>query len=72
VSYETFIESPAAGLARIASFAGLTPGSHWQDSVARITFPNKNDKWRESLEPAAIASITAVQRHELEAHGYDV
>ena len=72
VSYEAFVDSPQTCLADIAAFAGLAPSREWQDSVARLAFPNKNGKWRESLDPSAIAAISAVQRPQLEAHGYDV
>jgi hypothetical protein len=72
VSYEAFVDSPETCLADIAAFAGLAPSPDWQDSLTRLSFPNKNGKWRESLDPSAIAAITAVQRPQLEAHGYDV
>jgi hypothetical protein len=72
LSYEAFVETPMTCLDRIAAFADLPSSRGWQDSLARLSFPNKNGKWRENLDSNAIAAITAVQRAQLEAYGYDV
>ena len=44
----------------------------WERSLTRLTFPDRNEAWRSELEPATLATITAVQRPTLEAYGYDV
>jgi hypothetical protein len=72
VSYESFVDSPLDTLGRIAGFAGLESDAEWERSLARLTFPDRNEAWRSELDPATVATITAVQRATLEEYGYDV
>jgi hypothetical protein len=72
LSYESFVDAPLPTLERIAGFAGLPADSGWRSTVQDLRFPNKNEAWRQDLDPEALATITDVQRDRLEAHSYDV
>ena len=72
LTYESFVNSPLESLVRIAGFAGFAHDADWERSLTRLTFPDRNEAWRSELEPATLATITAVQRPTLEAYGYDV
>jgi len=68
--YEDLIAEPAARLREIGAFSGLPVNADWDRRVARLSFPDRNDAWRVSLDPAALATITGIQASGLEEHGY--
>ena len=55
----------------MATFGGFAPSDTWSRSVRALSFPNRNESWQRELDPAAIATITAVQGDLLERHGYE-
>ena len=70
ISYEQLVRDPATTLEGVAVFAGLdlgTSGRSWLDGVS---FPDRNEAWRTRLEPAAVATIEAIEGHDLRRHGY--
>ena len=46
---------------------GIAGGPDW---LAGVTFPDRNEAWRERLDATAIATIEAVEGDELRRHGY--
>ena len=70
ITYEQLVADPHRTLGEVAVFAGLDPaagGGHW---LAGIEFPDRNEAWRARLDPAAVATIEAVEGDELRRHGY--
>jgi len=72
VSYEQFVAAPVPTLETIAAFAGLPPDPAWLAEIRRLGFPDNNEKWRTSLNPAAVATIEDVQRDDLLRLGYEL
>lgn len=71
ISYEQLVRDPTTTLSGVAVFAGLDPampGREWLDGV---TFPNRNEAWRERLDPAAVATIEEIEGDDLKRHGYE-
>lgn len=70
ISYEQLVRDPETTLSGVAVFAGIDPavgGRRWLEGLA---FPDRNDAWRESLGPAAVATIEDVERDDLQRRGY--
>jgi hypothetical protein len=70
LSYEALIADPVARLDEVAAFAGLGPSADWHRRLDAIRFPNRNEVWRQDLDPTALETITRVQAATLEAYGY--
>lgn len=69
-TYEGLVSAPVPTLERVAAFAGLAPDGRWLEQLRRLSFPDRNDVWREVLSPHAVAQIESVQRQALVHHGY--
>jgi hypothetical protein len=70
IRYEELVRDPQTTLSGVAVFAGIDPavaGRRWLEGV---TFPDRNDAWREGLDPAAVATIEGVEGDDLRRHGY--
>ena len=72
LTYRSFVDAPLETLDRIAAFSGLPRDEQWRTTIQELRFPNRNEAWRNELEPEALATITDIQRERLEALGYDV
>ena len=70
ISYEQLVRDPKATLSGVAVFAGIDPAAGGPDWLAGVTFPDRNEAWRERLDATAIATIEAVEGDELRRHGY--
>ncbi len=68
--YEDLVAEPSGGFETIRSFLGLSADPAWHRTLARIALPDRVDRWREQLDAAVVARITAIQRAELERLGY--
>jgi hypothetical protein len=68
--YEDLIAEPGPRLQEIGAFAGLPANADWDRRVARLSFPDRNEAWRATLDPAALATITQIQAAGLEEYGY--
>ena len=68
--YEDLIAEPRPRLREIGAFAGLPANGDWDRRVARLSFPDRNEAWRATLDPAALATITQIQAAGLEEYGY--
>jgi hypothetical protein len=63
--YEELIGEPVAVLRRTAHFAGLSEDPGWLAELGRLSYPNKNEAWREQLTVDARNRVEAIQREEL-------
>jgi hypothetical protein len=70
--YEDLVADPIPTLQRVARFVGLPESEGWLHALRSIEFPNRNDGWRERLDREVADRVTAIQREELETHGYEV
>lgn len=70
IRYEDLVRDPVGVLADVATFARLRPSGGWERELGRLRFPDKNDRWRDQLDPSAIATIETIERRRLEALGY--
>jgi hypothetical protein len=70
ISYEQLVRDPRTTLAGVALFAGLDPAVAGRDWLGGVTFPNRNEAWRERLDATAIATIEAIEGDDLRRHGY--
>jgi Sulfotransferase family len=70
LSYEQLIGSPLRSVQAVATFAGLPGSDDWLNRVRGLTFPNRNDAWRERLSRRDIETIEDVQRETLVRYGY--
>jgi hypothetical protein len=67
--YEELIGEPVPTLRRVADFAGLADDSAWLAELGRLSYPNKNEAWRERLTPEVRGRVEAIQREELQRLG---
>ena len=70
ISYEQLVRDPRTTLAGVAVFAGLDPAVAGRDWLGGLRFPNRNEAWRQRLDPAAISTIESVEGDDLRRHGY--
>ena len=70
VSYEELVADPQAELGRIARFGGLPESDRWLARLGRLQYPNRNEAWRQKLEPDVIGRIEALQAEELRRYEY--
>ncbi|MGH2704208.1 MAG: sulfotransferase family protein [Actinomycetota bacterium] len=70
ITYEGFVADPIATILGVASFAGLPDDPRWLRRLDELSFPNRNEAWRNSLDPEAVATIEQVQSEELARQGY--
>jgi Sulfotransferase family len=68
--YEALVGKPAGLLEQVAGFAGLPVGAGWQAELHRLSYPNKDEAWRDHLTPQARQRVEAIQREELLRLGY--
>lgn len=70
ISYEQLVRDPETTLSGVAVFAGLDPAAPGRRWLEGVTFPDRNDAWRQRLDASAIATIEAVEGDDLRRHGY--
>lgn len=70
ITYEEFVARPRRTLERVGSFAGFPACEAWDRRLARLSFPDANDKWRLALDAAALARVEAVAASTLVSEGY--
>jgi hypothetical protein len=71
LSYERLVTDPLHEIRKVVEFLGLDwddPG--WQQALARVRFPDKNERWSRSLDDAVLTRVQAVQAAELRHYGY--
>lgn len=72
LSYEDLVADPLPVLDAIAAFARLSEDAGWRSRLRTMSFPNKNDAWRDKLDDQARLCIESVQAEELSRRGYAV
>lgn len=70
ISYEQLVRDPKTTLSSVAVFAGLDPALPGRAWLEGVTFPDRNEAWRQRLDPAAIATIEEIEGDDLKRHGY--
>jgi hypothetical protein len=70
ISYEQLVRDPNTTLSGVAVFAQLDPAVAGRDWLEGVTFPDRNEAWRQRLDAAAVATIEAVERDDLRRCGY--
>ena len=68
--YEALVGKPPELLEQVAGFAGLPVDAGWQAELNRLSYPNKDEAWRNHLTPEARQRVEAIQREELLRLGY--
>jgi hypothetical protein len=68
--YEALVGDPAALVTRVARFAGLADDPGWRSELDRLSYPNKNEAWRDRLSPEARQRVEAIQRPDLVRLGH--
>lgn len=69
--YEDLVSDPVAVTSAAMDFAGLSPSSpRWVEALSQVRFPNKNQRWRRTLDEQSLQTIERVQHEELLVHGY--
>jgi hypothetical protein len=69
IRYEELVERPLASVRAVAAFASLSDNDDWLNRVRRLTFPDRNDRWRH-LGPGEIAAIEKIQSRTLRRYRY--
>jgi hypothetical protein len=70
--YEDVVREPAPAFDAIANFLGLPEDPAWRAAVSTLPIDDRNDPGRPGPDPAALDTITSVQRDLLQRYGYDV
>lgn len=72
LTYEELVADPIRQLAAIAAFGGFGDDPEWRRCVGSLSFPNRNERWRATLDADALATIERVQELALKEHGYEL
>jgi hypothetical protein len=72
LTYEQLVAEPIRELDRIAAFGGFGDDATWHERVAALSFPDRNERWRATLDPEALATIERVQELTLKEYGYEL
>jgi hypothetical protein len=68
--YETLVDAPAATVMGVARFAGLDDHPGWRSELDRLSYPNKNEAWRDRLAPEVRQRVEAIQHADLVRLGH--
>jgi len=69
VRYSELIADPIPGIERIAAFGGLGPHTGWHAELTRLSYPNKDESWRQHLDDDVRARIEQIQAGTLRRLG---
>lgn len=73
IRYEDVVDAPIPTFRQVAGFFGLDPDHpEWLRRLELLQLPDNNQKWRDGLSDADVATIEAVQRDHLRRNGYVV
>jgi hypothetical protein len=71
LSYEQLVREPRREIRRAVEFLGLDwENPDWQQALSRVRFPDKNERWSQSLDAAVLKRVQSVQADELRHYGY--
>ena len=68
--YEALVDAPAATVTGVARFAGLDDHPGWRSELDRLSYPNKNEAWRDRLAPEVRQRVEAIQHADLVRLGH--
>jgi len=68
--YEELVDDPLASLGRVAAFAGLPDDASWTAELGQLRYPDRNQRWRESLPGDVLMRVEAIQYEQLRRFGY--
>ena len=73
IRYEDVVEDPIPTFRQVAGFFGLDPDDReWLRRLDLLELPDNNQKWRDGLSDADVATVEAVQADHLRRHGYAI
>lgn len=72
LTYEDLVADPIRQLESIAAFGGFPAHVGWHERVEALSFPNRNERWRTTLDPEVLATIERVQELTLKGYGYEL
>ena len=70
IRYEALVAEPVATMRQLAAFAGLADRWDWVQELARLRYPNRNERWYSRLDPQVRGRIEAIQGDDLRRLGY--
>ena len=70
IRYEALVAEPLATLRQLAAFAGLADRRDWMQGLARLRYPNRNERAYSQLDPQVRGRIEAIQGDDLRRLGY--
>ena len=70
IRYEALVAEPLATMRQLAAFAGLADCREWMQELARLRYPNRNERAVSQLDPQVRGRIEAVQGDDLRRLGY--
>jgi hypothetical protein len=70
IRYEALVAEPLATMRQLAAFAGLADRWDWVQELARLRYPNRNERWYSQLDPQVRSRIEAMQGDDLRRLGY--
>lgn len=70
IRYEALVAEPLATMRQLAAFAGLADRWDWVQELARLRYPNRNERWYSRLDPQVRGRIEAIQGDDLRRLGY--
>jgi hypothetical protein len=70
LKYEDLIDDPVQRVEEIATFCGMAADSRWSATLRTLSFPDRNEGWRQKLTPEIIERISTIQKDELSTNGY--
>jgi hypothetical protein len=70
IRYEALVAEPLATMRQLAAFAGLADRRDWVQELARLRYPNRNERAYSQLDPQVRGRIEAIQGDDLRRLGY--
>jgi Sulfotransferase family len=70
IRYEDLVDHPLATVRRVAAFAGLPCQDEWTAELRQLRYPNRNQRWRESLSSEVRTRVETIQYEQLRRLGY--
>lgn len=68
--YETLTNRGPHSIREVGFAGGLSPSARWDEELARIRFPDRNERWRSQLSEQQQQVITERAGHDLVRLGY--
>jgi hypothetical protein len=69
VRYADLVADPVGFIEQVAGFGGLGPDTGWHAELTRLSYPNKDESWRQHLDADVRARIERIQAGTLRRLG---